>query len=406
MEMTRTFHPVGQGAFYSEKFATWNGDTFTIVYDCGALPFSSRLGRKIRSAFLEGEEIDALFISHFDADHINGLAILKDHCKIRRVFLPYLNEEEKIFLKAQYYLQYDSQYDSSTGLSYDEFEELLDTPDRFLAGDNEVVVIEILPIDPDEEHERSRIRPEEAVDITLTGKKKSTNHQGAWETHQSGTVFQIPLPYEWFFIPFNYKQDRCSKAFIEALKEEGLSQDKIDTMEKIIQHKEKLSKAYKSVASKILGATRSHLNKTSMMLYSGPNSQGNIRASRLFRCHSFSGDHWFPGYLPCRNLRSGCLYTGDVSLKDNGILDDISQRLGSLLDAIGTLQIPHHGSIHNFDKSILERGNICCAIVSFGNDNLHGHPSDLVVEELTKKRVVVRFVTEAQNSIVVQYIRI
>ena len=386
MGITRTFHPVGQGAFYSEKFETKNGDTFTIVYDCGALPFSSRLGRKIRSAFLEGEEIDALFISHFDADHINGLAILKDHCKIRRVFLPYLNEEEKIFLKAQYYLQYDS----STGLSYDEFEGLLDTPDRFLAGDNEVVVIEILPIDPDEEHERSRIRPEEAVDITLTGKKKSTNH----------------LPYEWFFIPFNYKQDKCSKAFIEALKEEGLSQDKIDTMEKIIQHKEKLSKAYKSVASKILGATRSHLNKTSMMLYSGPNSQGNIRASRLFRCHSFSGYHWGLGYLPCRNLRSGCLYTGDVSLKDNGILDDISQRLGSLLEAIGTLQIPHHGSIHNFDKSILERGSICCAIISFGNDNLHGHPSDLVVEELTKKRVVVRFVTEAQFSIVVQYIRV
>lgn len=29
--MTRTFHAIGQGAFYTEKFE--NG--FTIVYDCG-----------------------------------------------------------------------------------------------------------------------------------------------------------------------------------------------------------------------------------------------------------------------------------------------------------------------------------------------------------------------------------
>ena len=33
--MTRTFHPVGQGAFYSEVFSLEGGEEFTVVYDCG-----------------------------------------------------------------------------------------------------------------------------------------------------------------------------------------------------------------------------------------------------------------------------------------------------------------------------------------------------------------------------------
>jgi len=38
METIRTFHPVGQGAFYTEVF----DNTFTMVYDCGtATNFSS-----------------------------------------------------------------------------------------------------------------------------------------------------------------------------------------------------------------------------------------------------------------------------------------------------------------------------------------------------------------------------
>ena len=68
--MKRTFHPVGQGAFYSETHDC-NRDKFTIVYDCGSLTDKGiHMKSIIESAFKKKESekkpiIDILFISHF-----------------------------------------------------------------------------------------------------------------------------------------------------------------------------------------------------------------------------------------------------------------------------------------------------------------------------------------------------
>ena len=408
MEVTRTFHPVGQGAFYTERFYTGNG-AFTIVYDCGSetLKKGKTLETRIRSTFPEGTEIDVLFISHFHDDHINGLGTLKDHCKIKRVVLPYLGKEEKVFLKAQYYLNHSS----SSGFTYTEFESFLDNPARFLGRDNEVAVIEILPIDSEGEQEPPRSHPEEAVDITeirgewSNGQRQREWHQGG-PAFNSGTVFKFPRSYEWFFIPFNYNQDHYSKAFKDAIEEEGLSLGEIDTIEKIMQHKDKIIKAYESSVSRDPESTNGDLNKSSMMLYSGPTSEDRFHFSSFF-CHRFFClSHCRSCYHPSMYPHSGCLYTGDIRLKGNAIVKDVSNRLENFRDAIGTLQIPHHGSIRNFNKSVLELGNIYCAIFSFGSNNHYGHPSGLVISEVVEEDVIPCLVTENPRSIVVQCISI
>ena len=52
----RVFHPVGQGAFYSEHH-----DNFTVVYDCGAT--SKKLASKVvAQSFKQNDVIDILFI--------------------------------------------------------------------------------------------------------------------------------------------------------------------------------------------------------------------------------------------------------------------------------------------------------------------------------------------------------
>ena len=89
--LTRIIHPVGQGAFYSERFIDAQGKIHNIVYDCGSLPAQktgSALNSEIDSAFQEGDHIDILFISHFDADHINGILRLNRRYKIDHVVLP------------------------------------------------------------------------------------------------------------------------------------------------------------------------------------------------------------------------------------------------------------------------------------------------------------------------------
>ena len=87
--MIRKFYPVGQGAFYSEQHKTADGKEFTFVYDCGSgKNISNEMKVKIATTFPKNHIIDALFISHFDADHINGIESLKNNYKIERVFIP------------------------------------------------------------------------------------------------------------------------------------------------------------------------------------------------------------------------------------------------------------------------------------------------------------------------------
>lgn len=49
-KIIRTFHPIGQGAFYSERFYDFHGDNcLNIVYDCGVLDVKKRHKNVIRN---------------------------------------------------------------------------------------------------------------------------------------------------------------------------------------------------------------------------------------------------------------------------------------------------------------------------------------------------------------------
>ena len=77
--MKRIFNPVGEGSFCIERF-TAGGEGHCFVFDCGS---STSLNMKEGTSLLvsreldfnfDGEEvIDAVFISHFDREHMNGL---------------------------------------------------------------------------------------------------------------------------------------------------------------------------------------------------------------------------------------------------------------------------------------------------------------------------------------------
>ena len=95
--MTRTFQPVGQGAFYTEQFSTDDGGTFNVVYDCGSdsLDYQS-LSKVIQKSFPPKSVIDAVFISHFDSDHVNGLPELMRNFKVTKIFLPIITGAAEI----------------------------------------------------------------------------------------------------------------------------------------------------------------------------------------------------------------------------------------------------------------------------------------------------------------------
>ena len=81
--VTKTFYPVGQGGFYSERIFC-DGTLCEFVYDCGAVnkgeskkAFQERMDSVIGNSGIS--QVDFLVISHLDEDHINGILNLKKY---------------------------------------------------------------------------------------------------------------------------------------------------------------------------------------------------------------------------------------------------------------------------------------------------------------------------------------
>src|SRR5262249_27971115 len=103
MHVTLHQHPVGQGLFHSGSIRCGSAH-FDYVYDCG----SSSINMKRRTKLVEfynrdlspaKKPLDAVFVSHFDNDHVNGLDALlnlkRANPTARFLIMPYLSPLER-----------------------------------------------------------------------------------------------------------------------------------------------------------------------------------------------------------------------------------------------------------------------------------------------------------------------
>ena len=99
------FHPAGQGVFASGTLRNNDsGRHFHWVYDCGSTAPKKVLKPAIeryRDMF-EGERLDLLCISHFDQDHVNGLALLLKDLHVGTIVMPYYTFEERMYMLAKH----------------------------------------------------------------------------------------------------------------------------------------------------------------------------------------------------------------------------------------------------------------------------------------------------------------
>ncbi len=99
-----TFHPVGQGCFYSGQlnFFSKNMEQFNFVYDCGSNSsnklFSLSKVIKNYKQTIKNKHIDLLVISHFDNDHVNGIKKLIKDISVEHLIIPYYNVYERLIL--------------------------------------------------------------------------------------------------------------------------------------------------------------------------------------------------------------------------------------------------------------------------------------------------------------------
>lgn len=372
--MIRTFHPVGQGAFYAEMHE-YNGGTFTIVYDCGSGIGNNTpkiVESEIKKTFnlTQGKKhvIDVLFISHFHADHINGIKFLKDCCEIKTVVIPLLKPKAKKLTKLYNLIEKNF---SET--------EIFDNPSIYFAESTKIIEIE-------EGNEN-----ENQIEINSDNKIEISNIQS--QSTKSGTIFTFDKIADWYFIPYNYKQDELVNIFEDYL----LIKYKIDinnivTIDDILKYKYELRKAYKFV--------NKNLNNNSLILYSGKITSNKLKINFSTKCLHFKKSISQVKALKLirilQNTQSGCLYTGDIDLNQNNIVNNIKRHYINFLPYIGTIQIPHHGSKLSFNPDIIVKTNVH-AIVSYG-ENTYGHPSKYVLHDLCLKKILVHHVTSISIS--------
>ena len=368
----RFFHPVGQGAFYSERHLYPNINT---VYDCG-----TRYGTRnqkgvagvVRQSFRKDDIVHILFISHFDFDHISLIDTLKNSVnKIERVVIPLLQEPEKTFLSNIYKF-----------LGEPHLANLVSNPSEFFGRETQIIRV----------HSGSEQEFEERRDPIDVSKGNETTQK-----IPSGTPLTMNGLNDWVYIPFNYEYQSRREEFLEKLNVASIDIDRLEKdpnyiLEKVIR--DKVKKVYKSISGGI--------NQNSMFLYSGPSSIKD--SNRLYwrgRCWHYDPYCWyFDHYVHrCNPHRVACLYTGD------GDLNEVKVKViySNYWDLIGTIQIPHHGSLSSFDASILDNRQFLCPI-SVGKNNSYGHPSQEVISEILLNKSCPLLVTEDVDSTFVETI--
>ncbi len=353
MELTRTIHPIGQGGFYTETLKDGD-DEINVVYDCGGfnrLDNSPLMNNYIVQNLEKDKEIDIVFISHLDWDHINGLECLLAHCNVKYLFLPQLTEDEKyaIILYNMYVL----------GISFTRYFTFYKFLFKILIGVISSDTTKIVWVSKSTNISIIGIRND--IDI------KNINLKNG-EYLKKGT--RIHFHHKWFYIPYNPPAPQNTGKNIK---------DEFNKLFPNVDFKD-LPNKMKGNLQQCRGIYKSCFvdqNSCSMTLFSG----------------SIETKMYYIG-IECfkNNDNANCLYMGDF-VKD--YIDNLIWFYRKYWKVIATIQVPHHGSNDNNSYKLYEyayRG-----FISVGSTN-KDHPGNTTMITMTNHRCQSLIVTEEPST--------
>lgn len=352
-ELKRTYHPIGQGAFYTEVFTNSDNTKFVMVYDCGTETANNVLDISLddqiddfKQSIGPDPHIDLLFLSHFHADHINGLDRLLDGVAVGKTIIPMLTMSVLLLTRVKNFLLYrDGAMTADTIIR----ELYFDGEDSGRFG--EVVVVP----------------SENEVEATLGEKDRWLGNGKILSRGE-----QLLYDHYWEYIPFNSITPNDQRA-IDFLNE-------LAVIPEAINGQLNVNGLIRGCRTRVREAYRRAMHNTNDNFYS-------------LVVESKPAEN----VTPAPDVRkSHALYFGDFDSRNN---DALWNRLSVCFDygSIGTVQVPHHGSKENWREE-MEAGDSREYVVSSGSTNTYHHPDYWVVSGIAAAGHTVHVVNEKASS--------
>ena len=338
--LTRTIHPVGQGAFYSEIFSVRKNKLFTAVYDCGRHNMGDQKTKIERL-----DTVDLIFISHFHEDHINGIKEIQQYAN-PLIVIPGISHHAFVIDLIYNYIYTGDKRCNSISLMFDCLPELSS------ARNNNNKQNQIIIARNSNRGSRFKVVQEGVASIGIPSPSDDSKDSFLWRYDAYFHKYDKEKEKELILklsesisqlaghISDDYKEEIWYRNLID-----GLSKLNLDTIRGVF-------------ASVYKGSP----NRYSMLVHSYPVKKQN---------------------------NMDCLYTGDIT---------ITQPVKSTIININPhyIQVPHHGSKNNFAESIYNKRQI--AFISVGKKNTYGHPNRETLVELIQICKSVHIITESQKS--------
>lgn len=339
----RVFHPIGQGAFFTEQLISPqdNKILFNVVYDCGSKTtgIGPKMENEIDNMFANNKNVDFLFISHFDDDHIKHVNYLRTQGYLAdaKVFIPLLFEEKFLFVTA-FYLNYKNLIED--------------------LSKNGIIVI--------------KVKMEEG---------ESSQHEYTFddipEEIESGSKLKFVKEKDiWYWVPFNiFYQERINE-FKGKLKDEDISfEELLNDCNYMLNRIKALKRIYQSQTKDKGDGYGTAINLNSLQMLSYPASPDYCTDYvRITPCDKYFNDYykWNRGYMKYKFQKKdkiypgSCLYTGDTSSNSPFIWNTLMNKIDQYLKAhLVLFQIPHHGSKHSNNERIVDEDRIYAAFTNF-----------------------------------------
>jgi len=414
-----TFFKAGQGAFYGGYiFDPDNRKYWSIVYDCGTSPFISGNSKSLNNEIdhfkqkntnkISNNNIDILFISHLDYDHVSGINRLLTEFNVKRIVIPYFPEEIRNFSLLSTPAINDINEDD---LSIDDFNSFISNPYSYLRESSknkpEIFIVK---------SEKGSIREnnvEVQDDISFSG--EITLSANMPEINGTEIVvknnFELYLQNKWVFSTY-YKS--ITKRTISQLKA---------SLNKLLKKNSKDDITFFEIKNLILNYRKdarifykTHLtdiNAHGLILKHGPINFEEIQFELIIendlRCFQYP---YYKSYneIIFKETRStpflGTLLMGDTSLNDIKFPSLFSKNLSK----VHVFQVPHHGSEKNWNYPNFLNLNLAhnprlklFNIVNFGFGNRYGHPSNQVLDELKNSIVLNSQFQRITNYYLIEY---